>query len=147
MTHPVLKPCPFCGEKLTITKSNMAVHEGQSQGDCILSGMGIAADHPESVDKWNKRASEGVEKRIADLEAALDSGHASVGSNIWRFWSDKARDIAANNAKLRLRLKSANNTLECIASGSGMFGLSAEEDLKWAMNLADKTHKMTKEKK
>lgn len=38
--------------------------------------------------------------RIAELEAALDSHHAEVGSNIWRWWSDKARDFAQRNAML-----------------------------------------------
>ncbi|MFG6500195.1 hypothetical protein [Sulfitobacter sp. 1A15106] len=32
--------------------------------------------------------------RISDLEAALDSEHAVVGSNIWRFWAEKARKVA-----------------------------------------------------
>ena len=47
--------------------------------------------------------------RIAELEAALDSEHASVGHNIWRFWSDKAREIAGKNTELRQKIKTTRN--------------------------------------
>jgi len=36
-----------------------------------------------------------------ELAAALDSHHAEVGSNIWRFWRDKAREPAGENTRLR----------------------------------------------
>jgi len=29
---------------------------------------------------------------IQELEAALDSAHATIGENIWRFWRDKAKE-------------------------------------------------------
>lgn len=35
---------------------------------------------------------------VEELEAALDSKHASVGSNIWRFWRDQALDIARSKS-------------------------------------------------
>ncbi len=39
--------------------------------------------------------------RIAELEAALDSEHASVGHNIRRFWSGKALEMAKKNKTAR----------------------------------------------
>lgn len=35
-----------------------------------------------------------LQAKVADLEAALDSKHAEVGSNIWRFWRDQAQECA-----------------------------------------------------
>lgn len=112
--------------------------------------------------------------RIDELEEALDSKHASVGHNIWRFWSDKAREIAKKLDEARSRIERlevnislketfidatindsaadlqtihiAKTTLEDIAAGRGMFGLVAEEDLKWAMNLAGKTAEVIEER-
>lgn len=40
--------------------------------------------------------------RITELQAALDSHHADVGSNIWRFWSDKATEMACKLGNARL---------------------------------------------
>ncbi len=48
--------------------------------------------------------------RVEELEAALDSEHASVGSNIWRFWRDQALDIARSkdDAEKAARLQGLN---------------------------------------
>lgn len=47
--------------------------------------------------------------RIAELEAALDSKHASVGHNIWRFWSDKACEMADKMVDARKDAQTARN--------------------------------------
>lgn len=39
--------------------------------------------------------------RVAELEAALDSHHAEVGHNIWRFWLDKAQEAVGKLAIAR----------------------------------------------
>lgn len=61
--------------------------------------------------------------RIDELEAALDSEHSSVGFNIWRFWSDKAREIAAKNADLRKEVAELKDRIE------EMYELAAGEDI------------------
>jgi hypothetical protein len=40
--------------------------------------------------------------RVEELEAAIDSEHADVGHNIWRFWRDQARETAERNKELRV---------------------------------------------
>ncbi len=48
-----LKPCPFCGDPLRVSKSGMASHVDQS--NCIIGHLGFPTDHPESVARWNNR--------------------------------------------------------------------------------------------
>ena len=51
----------------------------------------------------------GTAARIAELEAALDSIETSHGltsnGNLWRFWSKKGQEVAADNTKLRQNLE------------------------------------------
>jgi len=60
----VLKPCPFCGEALTVRKSGLAVHQDQSQGDCFLKAVGVPVEHPASVTAWNTRAAPKVKPLV-----------------------------------------------------------------------------------
>ena len=43
-----LKPCPFCGDKMVLTKAETLVHI--KQGCCIIGAMGFM-----SVSAWNTR--------------------------------------------------------------------------------------------
>jgi len=52
-----------------------------------------------------------LQARVAELEAALDSEHASVGYNIWRFWSDKALKYAEKNKAMRARVAKLEEAL------------------------------------
>lgn len=61
-----LKPCPFCGAELEITKSNMGVHPEQSNGSCMLSAMGILADSSRHVEAWNERSTKAAFIESAD---------------------------------------------------------------------------------
>lgn len=62
--------------------------------------------------------------RIEELEAALDSHHAEVGHNIWRFWSQKARETASRNKALEAenaRLADVLTAIEIMtATGDGL---------------------------
>lgn len=70
---PDLLPCPFCSDDLMVTKSNMAVHTEQSQGDCILSSLGIPADDPAQVRRWNTRADLSPAIEVKQLAAKVSN--------------------------------------------------------------------------
>ncbi len=55
---------------------------------------------------------------------------------------EEALDSAADLQTIHI----AKTTLEDIAAGRGMFGLVAEEDLKWVMSLAGKTAEVIEER-
>jgi hypothetical protein len=46
-------------------------------------------------------------RHLEELEAALDSEHATVGAGIWHFWSDKAQQMAQRNALLAIERNEA----------------------------------------
>lgn len=80
----VLLPCPFCGKEMSVSKSGMATHLGQSQDACIIGTMGIPTDHPPSVDKWNTRADAALAEiggaRVRELEWEKSIGGDSLRS-------------------------------------------------------------------
>jgi hypothetical protein len=47
-----------------------------------------------------------------EMAAALDSAHAEVGSNIWRFWRDKCREMLAQRDEARARVAKLERRLE-----------------------------------
>ena len=49
-----LKPCPFCGDALQVSKALMATHI--NKGDCPIGAFGFPVDLPRSVARWNTRA-------------------------------------------------------------------------------------------
>lgn len=63
---PGLETCPFCGEELFVSKSGLAIHQGQSQSTCMIGSVGIPVDHRPSVDKWNTRTDHARDKRLRD---------------------------------------------------------------------------------
>lgn len=63
---PGLEACPFCGEELFVSKSGLAIHQGQSQSTCMIGSVGIPVDHRPSVDKWNTRTDHARDKRVRD---------------------------------------------------------------------------------
>ena len=56
-TPAELLPCPFCGDPLSISISEMATHI--NQGDCIIGALGIPTDSPKAVTSWSTRAQPG----------------------------------------------------------------------------------------
>lgn len=86
---PGLEACPFCGEELFVSKSGLAIHQGQSQSTCMIGSVGIPVDHRPSVDKWNTRI-----RPYADARAALEARSKRL--------SDRhARDKQIRNEALR----------------------------------------------
>ena len=57
-----LKPCPFCGSKVTIEKKPMGLVEVEhiEESDCILNVMGSQwwGDIQMFIDAWNRRVGE-----------------------------------------------------------------------------------------
>lgn len=55
-----------------------------------------------------------LQAKCDEMAAALDSKHASVGYNIWRFWSDKSLELASKNVALQAKLADATATVELL---------------------------------
>jgi hypothetical protein len=75
----LLKTCPFCGEALA---RNFAgehwAHDAQSNGDCILSSMGVV-----DAAKWNKRAPHTLAEASTALQRAILNALAAVPDEGW----------------------------------------------------------------
>jgi len=69
---------------------------------CIEEGVAIVEAIARVAELERER--DEARARVAELEAAIDSEHAEVGYNIWRFWRDKARQTAESNTRLRARV-------------------------------------------
>lgn len=56
-------------------------------------------EYEDMIDALTARL-EAAERERDEMAAALDSEHATVGYNIWRFWAQKSRDLASKNVTL-----------------------------------------------
>ena len=54
----VLKPCPFCGEKLIVKEDDddKWIEHGNSHGPCLL--LGFCITDKEEIEEWSTRAKE-----------------------------------------------------------------------------------------
>jgi hypothetical protein len=56
-----------------------------------------------------------AEAEKLELERALDSHHADVGHNIWRFWRDKANEMLAKKNAAEARERAADELANAVA--------------------------------
>lgn len=82
---PELLTCPFCGEALVLTKSDMWVHAEQSLGDCILSKMGIPADDATQIAAWNTRDTQWRDIADAPYETKVITLWQGDGRSVYMF--------------------------------------------------------------
>jgi len=84
---------------------------------------------------------EAATARIRELEECLDaaerSNRISDNGNLWRFWSDKSREIAARNTKLSAQLEAANKRADTAHAQGKAEGLrEAAAQLECRYNIA-----------